>query len=200
MTPPEPIIEIQFRITDPVDPIAAGILREYFGEILTRYLRRPATAAEVTSAIEGDPSYGLTAPAGVFLLALSGDPAVPEDPAAPEDRAAPEVVVLGCAGLRLVDDGLGEVKRVYVRPGARGQHLASRLMDEVEGRASSRGVTTLRLDTRSELREAIAMYRRRGYRDIAPFPGSGFADVWMQKDLADTGQTGEPVPASTRST
>jgi ribosomal protein S18 acetylase RimI-like enzyme len=170
MAPPEPIIEIRFRSTDPDDPIAADILREYFAEILTRYLRRPATPVEVTTAIEADPSYGLTGSDGVFLLAVSGDGGSAD-------------MVQGCAGLRLVDDRVGEVKRVYLRPGARGLRLATRLMDEIEGRARSQGLATLRLDTRSELHEAIAMYRRRGYRDIAPFSGSGFADVWMQKNL-----------------
>jgi ribosomal protein S18 acetylase RimI-like enzyme len=167
----------EFRPTDPLEPIAVEVLREYFREILIRYYRRPATDAEVTMATDGDPSYGLTPPDGVFLLAVSAD------------------VVHGCAGLRLVDDQLGEVKRVYVRPSARGRHLASTLMDEIEGRARSAGLAALRLDTRSELSEAIAMYGRRGYRDIAPFPGSGFADVWMRKDLLWTGAGG---PASAR--
>ena len=89
-----------------------------------------------------DPSEDLAAPRGTFLVAQRGE------------------TVVGCAGLRLLPDGLGEVKRVFVAPLARGHGLGRRLMLELENLARAEGLRTLRLDTRSDLVEARRLLRR----------------------------------------
>jgi ribosomal protein S18 acetylase RimI-like enzyme len=90
---------------------------------------------------------------------------------------------VGCAGLKLVGDGVGEVKRVWVSTEARGAGIGRRLMDEVEARARAAGCDRLRLDTNHTLTEAIAMYRGRGYREVAPFNDEQYADHWFEKPL-----------------
>lgn len=54
---------------------------------------------------------------------------------------------VGCTALKLSDPMTGEIKRMYVRPTARGHGLARRLLEELEGRAGSFGVRRLVLET-----------------------------------------------------
>jgi GNAT superfamily N-acetyltransferase len=97
--------------------------------------------------------------------------------AAAADRGA------GCVGLLLLPGSLGEVRRVYVTPAARGRGVGARLLRAVEDEARKRAVTRLRLDTRSDLVEAGRLYARTGYQDVTPF-NDGWADRWLGKSLA----------------
>jgi GNAT superfamily N-acetyltransferase len=144
---------------------ASTLLREYYTEIVGRYHGRPAEPAEVDQVLVDEPSDDLRPPTGLFLLARYGD-----EPT-------------GCAGLRLGTPPVAEVTRVYVRPSARGRGVGGRLLDAVEAAALAYGVTTLRLDTRHDLVEARALYARHGYREVAPFNDSPYADHWFEKRL-----------------
>ena len=90
---------------------------------------------------------------------------------------------VGCAGLKLVGDGLGEVKRVWVASDVRGSGIGRRLIDDIEARARAAGCDRIRLDTNHTLVEAIAMYHRRGYRDVPRFNDERYADHWFEKSL-----------------
>jgi hypothetical protein len=48
-------------------------------------------------------------------------------------------------------------------------------MVEIETYAKTRGLSSLRLDSRHDLHEARAMYTQRGYRDTPPFNHSTLA-------------------------
>ena len=72
-------------------------------------------------------------------------------------------------GAILRQTGYGEIKRMYVDPKARGLKLGSRLLAALEGDARAVGITCLRLETGVKQPEAIALYRKAGYREIAPF-------------------------------
>ena len=111
------------------------------------------------------PSDDLAAPTGAFLVARSGD------------------TVLGCAGLRLVGDRVGEVKRVFVTPHARGTRLGTRLMLELEAVARRLDVSTLRLDTRHDLVEARGLYAAVGYVEVPAFNAGPYAEHWFAKRL-----------------
>jgi GNAT superfamily N-acetyltransferase len=76
---------------------------------------------------------------------------------------------LGCVALRRRDEGEFEIKRMYVRPEARGRRLGDRLLGEVEARARGLGATRLMLETGVPQPEAIAVYERNGYTPIEPF-------------------------------
>jgi ribosomal protein S18 acetylase RimI-like enzyme len=152
--------------THPDSGPARRILRGYFDEVVGRYHGRPATEEEIDSAIRDDPSDDLAPPAGVLLVAR-------------ERRA-----VLGCAGLRLLPGGVGEVTRVFVVPSARGTGLGERLMRELEVHARVLGARELRLDTRRDLVEAQGLYARIGYEQTAPFNDGPYADRWFRKRLA----------------
>ncbi|MEV6284683.1 GNAT family N-acetyltransferase [Kribbella sp. NPDC051770] len=76
---------------------------------------------------------------------------------------------VGCIGLMPVVEGVGEIKRMYVRPDQRGQGIARRLIGSAEALARHRGATSLRLATGSRQPEAIALYESLDYRPTPPY-------------------------------
>src|SRR5205085_7611882 len=63
-----------------------------------------------------------------------------------------------------------EMKRLYVRPEFRRHHLGRALVDRIVAEARRIGYTSMRLDTVADrMREAVALYRALGFREIAPY-------------------------------
>src|SRR5258708_28683207 len=76
----------------------------------------------------------------------------------------------GCVGLRPVDQQTAEMKRLYVRPAARGSGLGRELAQAASDAARERGYRRIVLDTiAGKMDRAIALYRALGYREIAPY-------------------------------
>jgi ribosomal protein S18 acetylase RimI-like enzyme len=76
----------------------------------------------------------------------------------------------GCVGLRKLESGICEMKRLYVRPAYRGNGLGKLLVDRVIAEARAIGYERMRLDTiASSMQLAIEMYRRAGFREIPPY-------------------------------
>ena len=82
-------------------------------------------------------------------------------------------------------DKVGEIKRVWSSPALRGTGMATRIMDRLEQLAREAGYGRLRLDTNGALTEAQAMYRKRGYREIARYNDNPYAQHWFEKDLGE---------------
>lgn len=76
---------------------------------------------------------------------------------------------LGCGGLRIVDDGIAEIKRMYVRPESRGSGAAASLLRRLEEAALDLGSPALVLETGTEQQRAVGFYQREGFRRIANF-------------------------------
>jgi GNAT superfamily N-acetyltransferase len=76
---------------------------------------------------------------------------------------------LGCGVLRVLADGVAEVKRMYVVPTARGRGVGRTLLADLEEAARDLGWTTLRLETGPMQPEAVGLYTSAGYRPIAAF-------------------------------
>ncbi len=79
-----------------------------------------------------------------------------------------------------------EVKRVYVRPSARGLGLARRIMQRIEEEALSNGRRVARLETGIHQPESLGLYRAIGYVDCGPFgdyPADDPNSVFMEKRL-----------------
>jgi len=80
----------------------------------------------------------------------------------------------------------GEVKRIYVRPQARGQGVARALVEALEKKAAAQGCRTFMLETGPAQPEALLLYRRLGYDDCGPFddyPADPLS-VFMHKRVA----------------
>jgi GNAT superfamily N-acetyltransferase len=91
-------------------------------------------------------------PQGKLLLAVRGDEA------------------LGCVGLRALESDLCEMKRLYVRPAARGLGLGRRLIESVIHYAREIDYSRMRLDTVQGLMDrAIGLYREFGFRETEPY-------------------------------
>ena len=72
--------------------------------------------------------------------------------------------LLGCVAFRWKAQGLGELKRLFVRPEYRGQGVAQALMAQLLSFAQSQGCSRLYLDTRISLEPAVALYLRFGFQ------------------------------------
>ena len=78
----------------------------------------------------------------------------------------------GCVALRPLPDGdrlIGEVKRLYVRPGARGSGLGRALVLQILAEASAIGYRELKLDTLPTMAAARALYASLGFRECAAY-------------------------------
>ncbi len=92
---------------------------------------------------------------------------------------------VACGAIVKLAAEVGEIKRLYVRPEARGQGLAKQVMARLEAEARRMGLHTLRLESGDRQPESLALYRGLGYRLIPNF-GEYFGDphsVCMEKTL-----------------
>jgi putative acetyltransferase len=79
---------------------------------------------------------------------------------------------VGCVGLRpFPRESSCEMKRLYVRPGFRGDKIGRQLLDRVLLEARHLGYLFLRLDTHPPtMQAALALYRKLGFQEVAPDP------------------------------
>jgi putative acetyltransferase len=91
---------------------------------------------------------------------------------------------LGC-GAVVMNGGWGEVKRMFVRPGTRGQGIAQGIIAFLEAQAAARGLVLMRLETGVSQPEALRFYERAGFVRRGPF--ADYRDdplsVFMEKRL-----------------
>jgi len=80
-------------------------------------------------------------------------------------------LAVGCVALRILRDGVVEIKHLYVVPAARRAGVAGALLDVLEAAALELG-TTIALETRTKQPEALAFYHSRGYRPREAYDGS----------------------------
>jgi ribosomal protein S18 acetylase RimI-like enzyme len=91
------------------------------------------------------------APLGVFLVASNGDSA------------------LGCGALLRFETGIAEMKRVSVRPTARGRGIGESLVNAWLDHAARLGYSRVRVETAPALLAAQSVYRRLDFHPIAPY-------------------------------
>ncbi|MEU9476379.1 MarR family winged helix-turn-helix transcriptional regulator [Streptomyces sp. NPDC048191] len=149
---------ITVETVDGASPDARACLDAYAADLDTRFPEGfdPATLVR-PEEVTGD--------AGAFLVAY-------------EERRP-----VGCGALRRLEPGVGEIRHVWVCPGARRLGLARRLLAGLEREALARGLTVVRLDTHAVLTEAQAMYRACGYTGIPRYDDNVYAAHWFEKRL-----------------
>ena len=152
---------IAFRIEqeDPRQPAIRQMIAELNAYLLT--LSPPEACYHMTAEEMADPSTT------VFVART------------PEGRA------IGMGSLRREGDGIAEVKRMYTRLEARGQHVGSALLDRILDLANREGIEKLVLETGDRHPEAWALYESRGFSRCGPvldYPESQWS-VFYEKPL-----------------
>jgi putative acetyltransferase len=102
--------------------------------------------------------------------------------------AREQAIALGCAALWHRQADYGEVKRLYVRPEARGRGVGRRLLEHLEMHARSSGLPALRLETGTLQPEALMLFAAFGFRRSGPFadyPADDPFSVFMAKPLRE---------------
>lgn len=164
-------VEFTLRIVD--SPELITIART----LMSEYAAMPHTTGRWTTAIEDIATLPepYVPPAGALLVAMRSVRAALDDDAS----------ALGCGGLLpLHTPGDAEIKRVYVRPSARGQGVGEALTRELMRLAETIGYMRVRLDTAPELENAIRLYERLGFVHIPPYKAGLLPDaVCMERAL-----------------
>ena len=110
-------------------------------------------------------------PEGRLLLATEGE----------------QAAGIGC--LKSLRTGVGELKRMYVRPEFRGRGLGRALFESLLAEASIAGYRSIQLDSAGFMHAAHGLYRSAGFRDIDPYPESEIPAefqkhwVFMEREL-----------------
>jgi len=91
---------------------------------------------------------------------------------------------VGCAGLRRLSDTVGEIKRLYVAPTARGLGLGEALARGIVDEGKKLKYTRLVLDTLPSMLAARSLYQSLGFKPIAPYrynpvPGTAFLELQL---------------------
>ncbi|CAM5348871.1 MULTISPECIES: GNAT family N-acetyltransferase [Streptomyces] len=151
-------------------PEARALWAAYYTEVSDRWYRLhhgsdtpPDELARGIAADDGPEQ--LVPPRGLLLVArLAGEAA-------------------GMAGLARLEPGTAEVRRVFVRPAARGTGGGSALMAAVDTAATALGAARLVLDTRHDLVESHRVYERHGFTRTEAYREGPYAERWYAKRL-----------------
>ena len=113
-----------------------------------------------------NPEHKYTTPQGEILVVVDHDK------------------VLGMVAYHRHSDVRCEMKRLYVRPDARGMHLGNTLVAEILAHAKNTGYKEMVLDTIEPLKAAISLYKKHGFEECEAYYHNPKDDViYMRKQL-----------------
>ena len=135
---------------------------------------RPAASADDLAEIrhlfrEYVDSLGVDLGFQGFEAELAGLPGRYAPPGGRLQLARQEGHASGCVALRALAHGDCEMKRLYVRPEARGRQLGRRLAERICLEARAAGYARICLDTLPGMAAAQRLYEALGFREIPPY-------------------------------
>ena len=90
----------------------------------------------------------------------------------------------GCVALRKVENGICEMKRLYLRPQYRARGVGRLLAERILSEATALGYSVMRLDTLDKLKAAMGLYEAMGFRRREPYYGNPLPGVvYWELDL-----------------
>jgi len=119
----------------------------------------------------------------------------------PEEMAGPDTTVwiaredgvaIGCGALKRHGNGIGEVKRMYTKPGQQGRGIGGMILARIEDKAREEGIARLVLETGDRHPAAWRVYERGGFERCGPvldYPDTTWS-VFFEKGLAPGAVTG----------
>jgi putative acetyltransferase len=141
---------------DDSEPVKA-LMRDYFKE-LDLNLDPKVLDKDLVEPLKGYDSGGL------ILLIHQGSPA-------------------GCVGVRRLQDGVAEIKRMYLHPEQRGRGQGRVMLEAALALARQCGFKRLMLDTRRDLKSANRLYESYGFKDTADYNQNPRAERFMVLEL-----------------
>ncbi len=91
---------------------------------------------------------------------------------------------IGCVGVRKIEAGIAELKRLYVQPGFRSLKIGAKLTELALDEAKKLGYDRIRLDTVAEMQAAIALYKKLGFYEIEAYCYNPIATaIYMERKL-----------------
>lgn len=100
-----------------------------------------------------------------------------------------ELGFIGCGGFKLLEPGICELKRMYLRETARGLGAGRGLLQELMHKAKEYGYHSMRLDTLPKMKQAIHLYEMEGFQLIEPFYHNPVENVlFFEKNLLEQEQ------------
>ena len=153
---------MDLRAMDASVPPASELIEAMVRSLVPMYGRIDHAGAPSASPEDFSPARG-----GVFLVGFDDGSGRP---------------VCG-GGVKRLEDGVAEIKRMYVVPEARGRAIGRQLLGALEDAARSLGYGVVRLDTGPGQPEAEALYRSAGYAEIADYNANPYASFFAEKRL-----------------
>ena len=91
----------------------------------------------------------------------------------------------GCIALRKLEDGICEVKRLFVRKDFRGKHIGLELIEKLLETAQKIGYKKMRLDTYPpKMAKAVKLYKSYGFYEIPPYYHNPYGEtLFLEKEL-----------------
>jgi GNAT superfamily N-acetyltransferase len=133
---------VDIRVVPYDHPDASVMIEALQGEYVKRYGGRDRTKVH--------PSQ-FAPPLGLFLIGYT------------------DTEPVACGGWRVHEDGVVEIKRMYVVPDARGRGLARAMLAELELTAKRAGNRQIVLETGGKQPEAIGLYLSSGFTPVPSF-------------------------------
>ncbi len=150
---------IQIVVESPTAAVSLALQEAFFTDIAARYPGWHPGSSQGVSVEE------LSIPRGAWLVVyLDGRP-------------------VGCGGLQALEEGVGEVRRLFLDRSVRGLGIGRALLRSLEEQARHLGYGRVRLTTGDGQPEALALFVSSGYEEIAPFTDGAFTRHWMEREL-----------------